>query len=312
MKAGTNMKIAGKTMYVFVLLTIIMVMRLAGHNSSSLVMTVGNSSVLNCSFKGNITLLKWTITPKAGGLCTLVYRADTKKTHRTTCSDNINLIFTADLPPALEIRQVELAQEGNYSCDVASAEGNFHKRYHLTVQAPPRLSLSCDEQGSPVCEAAAGKPPAQLSWAPEGSSTAEERCHDNGTVTVLSKFTACSTRVTNVTTCMVSHPAGNRSQSIACCPSEKIVTNVFLYACIITCVLIIITLLAVIYYFKLHGNRPCHKTKPPEIAPVHSQQDDTMEVEPYTTYVQKENVIYNSVSDLTVGQDLPQDSCPGT
>uniref|UniRef100_A0A8D2Q9G1 Ig-like domain-containing protein n=1 Tax=Zonotrichia albicollis TaxID=44394 RepID=A0A8D2Q9G1_ZONAL len=285
MKAGTNMKIAGKTMYVFVLLTIIMVMRLAGHNSSSLVMTVGNSSVLNCSFKGNITLLKWTITPKAGGLCTLVYRADTKKTHRTTCSDNINLIFTADLPPALEIRQVELAQEGNYSCDVASAEGNFHKRYHLTVQvqvhfgqrttaaqpgcakltaclspcwcfaAPPRLSLSCDEQGSPVCEAAAGKPPAQLSWAPEGSSTAEERCHDNGTVTVLSKFTACSTRVTNVTTCMVSHPAGNRSQSIACCPSEKIVTNVFLYACIITCVLIIITLLAVIYYFKLHGNR---------------------------------------------------------
>ncbi|KAM7032235.1 cell surface glycoprotein CD200 receptor 1-A-like [Passerculus sandwichensis] len=312
MKAGTNMKIAGKTAYVFVLLTITMVMRLAGHNSSALVMTVGNSSVLNCSFKGNITLLKWTITPKAGGLCTLVYRADKNKTHRTTCSDNINLIFRADLPPALEIWQVGLAQEGNYSCDVASAEGNFHKRYHLTVQAPPRLSLSCDEQGSPVCEAAAGKPPAQLSWAPEGSSTAEERCHDNGTVTVLSKFTACSTSVTSVTTCMVSHPAGNWSQSIACCPSEKIVTNVFLYACIITCVLIIITLLAVIYYFKLHGDRSCHRTKPPEIAPIHSQQDDTMEVEPYTTYVQKENVIYNSMSDLTVGQDLPQDLCPGT
>ncbi|KAF2981566.1 hypothetical protein EK904_001028 [Melospiza melodia maxima] len=204
MKAGTNMKIAGKTVYVFVLLTITMVMRLTGHNSSALVMTVGNSSVLNCSFKGNIALLKWTITPKAGGLCTLVYRADKNKTHRTTCSDNINLIFRADLPPDLEIRQVGLAQEGNYSCD-------------------------------------------------------------------------------------------------------KIVTNVFLYACIITCVLIIITLLAVIYYFKLHGDRPCHRTKPPEIAPIHSQQDDTMEVEPYTTYVQKENVIYNSMSDLTVGQDLPQD-----
>ncbi|XP_041266732.1 cell surface glycoprotein CD200 receptor 1 [Onychostruthus taczanowskii] len=178
--------------------------------------------------------------------------------------------------------------------------------------APPRLSLACDEQGSPVCEAAAGKPPAQLSWVPEGSFTAEEKCHDNGTVTVLSKFTACSTSVTNVTTCMVSHPAGNWSQTIACCPSEKTNTNVFLYACIITCVLIIITLLAVIYYFTLHSDRPCHKTKPPEIAPIHSQQDDTMEVEPYTTYVQKENVIYNSVSDLTVGQNLPQDLCPGT
>ncbi|KAL9867595.1 cell surface glycoprotein CD200 receptor 1 isoform 2-T2 [Geothlypis trichas] len=310
MKTGTNMKIAGKTVYVFVLLTVTMVMRLAGNNSSVLVMTVGNSPVLTCFLKGNMTMLKWTITPKAGGLCTLVYRVDKNETHRTTCSDNINWTFRAGLPLALEIRQVGLAQEGNYSCEAATTEGNFHTSYHLTVLAPPRLSLSCDEQGSPVCEAAVGKPPAQLSWVPEGSSTAEEKCHDNGTVTVLSKFTACSTNVTNVTTCMVSHPAGNWSQSIACCPSEKIDTNVFLYACIITCVLVIITLLPVIYYF--HGDRSCHKTKPPEIAPIHSQQDDTMEVEPYTTYVQKENVIYNSVSDLTVGQNLPQDVCPGT
>ncbi|NWY23991.1 MOR1B protein, partial [Pheucticus melanocephalus] len=183
---------------------------------------VGNSQVLTCPLKGNITLLRWTITPKAGGPCTLVYRADKNETHRTTCSDNINLTFRAGEPPALEIRQVGIAQEGNYSCEVASTEGNFHTRYHLTVlgkecaKSPPRLSLSCDEQGSPVCEAAAGKPQAQLSWVPEGSSTAEEKCHDNGTVTVLSKFTACSTNVTNVTTCMVSHPAGNWSQTIAC------------------------------------------------------------------------------------------------
>ncbi|NXP94116.1 MOR1A protein, partial [Passerina amoena] len=178
---------------------------------------VGNSQVLKCPFRGNMTMLRWTITPKAGGLCALVYRVDKNETHRTTCSDNINLTFRAGKPPALEIRQVGIAQEGNYTCEVAaSTEGNFHRRYHLTVVAPPRLSLSCDEQGSPVCEAAAGKPQAQLSWVPEGSSTAEEKCHDNGTVTVLSKFTACNTNVTNVTTCMVSHPAGNWSQTIAC------------------------------------------------------------------------------------------------
>lgn len=311
MKAGTNMMIAGKIVYVFVLLIITMVMRLAGNSSSVLVMTVGNSSVLTCPLKGNLTMLTWRITPKAGGLCTLVYRVDKNATHRTTCSDNINWTFRAGLPPALEIQQVGIAQEGNYTCEMVSTEGNFHTSYYLTVLAPPRLSLSCDEQGSPVCKAAAGKPPAQLSWVPEGSSTAEEKCHDNGTVTVLSKFTACSTNVTNVTICMVSHPAGNWSQSIACCPSEKISHNIFLYACIITCVLIIITLLAVIYYFKLHSDRPCHIPKPPDIAPIHSQQDDAMEVEPYTTYVQKENVIYNSMSDLTVGQNLPQDLCSG-
>ncbi|XP_005038628.1 PREDICTED: cell surface glycoprotein CD200 receptor 1-A-like [Ficedula albicollis] len=305
MKAGTNMKIAGKTVLVFVLLSITMVMTLAGSNIMS--MTVGDSSVLTCLIKGQVSMLTWTITPKVGDPCTLVYRIDTNTTYRANCSDNINLTFRAGLAPALEIQQVEIAQEGIYLCDVASTDGNFRRMYNLTVLAPPRLSLYCDEQGSPVCEAAVGKPPAQLSWGPESSSTAEEEHHDNRTVTVLSKFTACSTNVSNVTTCMVFHPAGNWSQSIACCPSEK--NSFFLHIGIITCVLIIITLLAAICYFKLHSDRLCHKTKPPEIAPIHSQQDDTMEVEPYTTYVQKENVIYNSVSDLTVGQNLPQDLC---
>ncbi|NXH47042.1 MOR1A protein, partial [Dicaeum eximium] len=177
---------------------------------------VGNSSVLTCPLKGKLSMLTWTITPKAGGLCTLVYRTDKNMTHRTNCSDNINWKFSPGLAPALEIRQLGIAQEGNYSCELASTEGNFHMMFHLTVLAPPRLSLYCDEQGSPVCEAAAGKPPAQLSWVPESSSSAEEKSHDNGTVTVLSKSPACSTNVSNVTTCMVAHPAGSWSQSIAC------------------------------------------------------------------------------------------------
>uniref|UniRef100_A0A8C3Q3Q2 Uncharacterized protein n=1 Tax=Geospiza parvula TaxID=87175 RepID=A0A8C3Q3Q2_GEOPR len=218
-KARATLKVVRKSICTIVFLTIAAVIGATGTYD---VMTVGNSSVLTCSPKGNITMLRWTITPKAGGLCTLVYRVDKNKTHRTTCSDNINWTFRPGQPPALEIRQVGIAQEGNYSCEAASTEGNFHTRYHLTVLASPRLSLSCDEQGSPVCEAAAGKPPAQLSWVPEGSSTAEEKCHNNGTVTVLSKFTACSTNVTNVTTCMVSHPAGNWSQSTPCCPSGEL------------------------------------------------------------------------------------------
>ncbi|NXE67179.1 MOR1A protein, partial [Calcarius ornatus] len=155
---------------------------------------VGNSSVLTCPLKGHVTMLKWTITPEAGDQCTLTYRFDKNETHRTNCSDNINWTF----------RAAQLCQTNSMHAPC------------WCFAAPPRLSLSCDEQGSPVCEAAAGKPPAQLSWVPEGSSTAEEKRHDNGTVTVLSKFTACSTNVTNVTTCVVSHPAGNWSQSISC------------------------------------------------------------------------------------------------
>ncbi|XP_075565684.1 cell surface glycoprotein CD200 receptor 1-A isoform X2 [Pelecanus crispus] len=305
MKAGADMKIAGKTVCVFVLLTITKVTRTVGNNSVSA--TVGSSSVLTCPTRSNIAMVTWKISPKDGGPCTLGYRADQNKTDRTNCSSSMNWKDIPDRDPTLEIRQVGIAHEGNYTCEVVAPEGNFHETYHLTVLVPPRLTLYCDDHGNPVCKAAAGKPAAQISWVLESNSTRSEEGHDNGTVTVLRKFTAYSTNVSNAT-CIMSHPSGNQSKSIACHLSR----NFFLYVFIILFFLSIITFMAVVYYFKPHSDRLCHKNKPPATAPTDSPQDDTMEVEPYTTYVQKENVIYNSVSDLTVGQNLPQGLLPAT
>ncbi|NXK26298.1 MOR1A protein, partial [Arenaria interpres] len=176
---------------------------------------VDSSSRFACSQKSNITMVTWKISPKVGGHCTLGYRADRNKTDRTNCSDSMNWKFRPDRDPSLEIRQVKIAHEGNYTCELVAAEGNFHKTYQLTVLVRPKLTLYCDDQGNPVCQAVAGKPAAQISWIRESNSTSSEEGHDNGTVTVFSKFTAHSTKVTN-TTCIVSHPAGNQSESIAC------------------------------------------------------------------------------------------------
>lgn len=90
---------------------------------------------------------------------------------------------------------------------------------HFAV--PPRLILHCDDHGNPVCEAEAGKPPAQISWDLESNSTPREEVHDDGTVTVVSTFTAHGTNVTN-TICIVSHPTGNQSKSVVCRPSSKL------------------------------------------------------------------------------------------
>ncbi|KAM9565848.1 cell surface glycoprotein CD200 receptor 1 [Guaruba guarouba] len=329
MKAGADMSIAGKTVCVFVLLTITKVTRTAENKRVSV--TVGNSSMLTCPPKSNRTMVTWKISPKVGGPCTLGYRSDQNKTDRTNCSDSMNWKFRPDRDPALEIQQVGIAHEGNYICEVVSTEGNFHETYHLTVLVPPRLTLYCDDHGNPVCEAVAGKPAARISWVLESSFTPKEEGHDNGTVTVVSKFTAYSSNMTNAT-CFVSHPAGNHSNSIACSPSEN---SFILRVSIILCFLSVLTFMAVIYYFKLRGNRPCHKTKPSETAQNRQtpqlrrtmqirpstnhgssgspeNMDDTMEVEPYTIYVQKENIIYNSVSDLTVEKNLPQGLLPAT
>ncbi|NXL49070.1 MOR1B protein, partial [Podilymbus podiceps] len=158
---------------------------------------VGNSFVLTCSPKSNITMVTWKISPKVGGSCTLGYRADKNETDRTNCSDSMNWKYRPDQDPALDIRQVGIAHEGNYTCEVVSTDGNFQQMYHLTVLGKALL------------------PHFTISWVLEGNSTPKEESHGNGTVTVLSKFTAHSTNVTH-TTCFVSHPAVNWSRSIAC------------------------------------------------------------------------------------------------
>ncbi|KFP78325.1 Cell surface glycoprotein CD200 receptor 1-A, partial [Acanthisitta chloris] len=176
---------------------------------------IGSNSQLACKLRPNLTVLTWKISPKVGGPCTLGYRADLNTTDRTNCSDSINWKFRPDLDAALEIRQVGIAQEGDYTCEIAATEGNYQERYYLTVLVHPRLSLYCDDRGTPVCEAAAGKPPAQVLWVVGSNSTPEEEGHKNGTVTVLSRFTEHSSNVINAT-CMVFHPAVNWSKSIVC------------------------------------------------------------------------------------------------
>ncbi|XP_040980696.1 cell surface glycoprotein CD200 receptor 1-B-like isoform X2 [Aquila chrysaetos chrysaetos] len=216
--ARATLKVVRKTTYTIVLLTIAAVTGATGNNRVSA--AVGNSCVLTCPPKSNITMVTWKISPKVGGPCTLGYRAAQNKTDRTNCSDSMNWKFRPDRDPALEIWQVGIDHEGNYTCEVVATEGNFHKTYHLTVLVPPRLTMYCDDHGNPVCKATAGKPAAQILWVLESNSTPKEEGHDNGTVTVLSTFTAYSTNVTN-TTCIVSHPAGNQSMTIACHPPAQ-------------------------------------------------------------------------------------------
>ncbi|XP_025968080.1 cell surface glycoprotein CD200 receptor 1-A-like isoform X2 [Dromaius novaehollandiae] len=304
MKAGADMKIAGKIACVSLLLIITKLKGTVGNNKKSA--AVGDSFALICSNKSDVIMVTWKISPKTGGHCTLGYRADLNQTNRTNCTENMSWKSRPDRDPTLQIQPVGRASEGNYICEMATREGNFHQTYHLTVLVPPELTVYCDSRGNPVCKAVAGKPAAQIWWVPASSSRPEEEDHGDETVTILSTFTGNGTDV-NSATCFVSHPAMSYNQSIAC-PSKDFTP----YISIIPGFLSIVIFIALIYYFKLHGGRLCHKSKPPETAPTHSLPDDITEVEPYTTYVQKENVIYNSVSDLTVEQNLPRGLLPVT
>ncbi|GAB0177678.1 mitochondrial enolase superfamily member 1 [Grus japonensis] len=55
----------------------------------------------------------------------------------------MNWKFRSDRDPTLEIRQVGIAHEGNYTCDVVTTEGNFHEMYYLTVLENSTRFLHC-------------------------------------------------------------------------------------------------------------------------------------------------------------------------
>ncbi|KAM9170570.1 cell surface glycoprotein CD200 receptor 1-A-like isoform 2-T2 [Pangshura tecta] len=263
----------------------------------------GSSVILTCGdiSREDLVSVTWKIRPRTGNHCTLAYRTDLNKTDRTNCSERMDWKSSPETDCALQIRQVTLTDEGCYIREAVTSGGNLHRTYNLTVLVPPEVTLTCDSNGTAVCKAAGGKPAAQVSWDPNGDPRTELENHTDGTVTVASIY---SPRETSIT-CLVSHPAWNTSQSKEC-PSDN--GNMFLqYFAISAGVLGILYILALIFFCKLHRRRVCYKSKIPETAPTHNVQDNNeqQELEPYASYVQKENVIYNTVYEVAVSEDLP-------
>ncbi|XP_019404362.1 PREDICTED: cell surface glycoprotein CD200 receptor 1-A-like isoform X2 [Crocodylus porosus] len=252
----------------------------------------------------SLVAVTWKIRPWSGAHCSLAYRVDTHTVNRTNCSESLDWKSEPEENFTLQLPSVQLTDEGFYICEMVTGDGNFHRCYRLTVLVPPKVTVNCDASGNVVCKAAAGKPAAQILWVPEGCHSATDESHPNGTVTVLSTCIANTTADSQVT-CSVSHPTGNQSPSIGC-PSEKGNEWVICVATLAGLIIGILFLLAFTYCYKLHHGRNCQKTKTPETAPTENVQDNhELELEPYTIFVQKENVIYNSVSDLTMRENVP-------
>uniref|UniRef100_A0A452FJF5 Ig-like domain-containing protein n=1 Tax=Capra hircus TaxID=9925 RepID=A0A452FJF5_CAPHI len=160
-------------------------------------------------------LVTWEIVLRDKPPCFRAYRRDTNQTIGGNCTDKrITWASRPDENPALQIDPVAITHDGNYTCQMATSDGNFHHEYHLQVLVPPEVTLVQTEKGTAVCKAAVGKPAAQIFWTPEGDcATEQEPYWGNGTVTVQSTCRWEDRHVLNVS-CSVSHLTGNKSLSI--------------------------------------------------------------------------------------------------
>uniref|UniRef100_A0A8C3KV71 Ig-like domain-containing protein n=1 Tax=Chrysolophus pictus TaxID=9089 RepID=A0A8C3KV71_CHRPC len=171
----------------------------------------GHEAVLNCSSISKLSLLMVTWKMKSSTSCFLAYRRDLNESRMLNCSERVMWKYSPDHDPALRIYPVDLNDEGNYTCEVVSSEGNFYFVFSLNVIVPPTLSLTSDKNGVAVCQATAGKPAAKISWIPASNHSVEKYVHHlNGTVTSFSYISWVNSTHPNVT-CLVTHPAVNQT-----------------------------------------------------------------------------------------------------
>ncbi|XP_029434547.1 cell surface glycoprotein CD200 receptor 1-A-like isoform X2 [Rhinatrema bivittatum] len=262
---------------------------------------VGTRIVLSCfnTSLALLTILTWKVELWDGYYCLLSFRTDSNNTFNNCSTMTWN--SRPDLNSSLHIDPVELTNEGNYTCETATVEGNFNKITIVSVLVPPVVSLTRDSSGGALCQASAGKPAAWISWSPGSSEHTETKQHTNGTVTVTSRYRTSNMNETDVT-CTVSHPMFSQSwnQSIVLSGTSS---HTALYAGISSGASIIIIIGTFLGLFLLHkqvGLRKCCRSTSPDVTLSYAQenvQDD--EVEPYASYVEKANVIYNCVSELS-------------
>ncbi|NWH53157.1 MOR1A protein, partial [Fregata magnificens] len=150
-------------------------------------------------------MVTWKV--KCSTCCLLTYRRDHSKTRKLNCSESMMWKYSPDSDPALCIYPVDLGDEGNYSCEMASGAVNFLFFSSLTVI----VTLTSDKSRAAVCQASAGKPAAHISWIPASNhSTEEEVHHPNRTVTRVSYIGWVNSTLPTVT-CLGTHPTANQT-----------------------------------------------------------------------------------------------------
>ncbi|XP_017403260.1 cell surface glycoprotein CD200 receptor 1 isoform X1 [Cebus imitator] len=263
---------------------------------------MGKNAVLCCPITLKYLIITWEIILKDQPSCKKAYKKETNETKETNCTDErITWVSRPDQNLDLQIRPVAITHDGYYRCIMGAPGGNFYHGYHLEVLVTPEVTLFQSRNGTVVCKAVAGKPAAQISWIPEGDCVTEQKCWNNGTVTVKS---ACHWEGHNVSTvtCRVSHLTGNRSLDIELLPVAGAKKSAKLYIPYIILAIILI-IVGFIFLLKISGCRK-YKWNKTEATPVVEED----EMQPYASYTEKNNPLYDTTNKVKVSQALQSEA----
>ncbi|XP_035390796.1 cell surface glycoprotein CD200 receptor 1 isoform X2 [Electrophorus electricus] len=250
----------------------------------------------------------WNITMQ-GKSCRIT--AAVNDTEYDTCQDGKTLERGPHGEFYLTIPKFSIKDEGNYNCDMSYRAGGYNTRIYVSAWNQPNLSIRLEQDHSvAVCEAAAGRPAASIHWETTWNTTLKDTTSqktENGLSTVMSRLPLPQNISLRDLWCVVavSHPNGTKIQILPLAALEKspVKWPYILLAVSATC--FTVALLTVFYLMRERllqlsiFRKVC--CEPKRSAPIEEklpQPHDPEEVEPYASYVQRVNSIYNSSAEL--------------
>ncbi|KAK2839908.1 hypothetical protein Q5P01_013648 [Channa striata] len=213
-----------------------------------------------------------------------------------SCGDKKSLQNISSSQPYLHIPTFATSDTGVYMCEWVYTGGSENYVINVAIRVTPTVSVRLEKKDNKtvaVCKAEKGKPAPNISWSHPGNHSTEVKPESDGYFTVLGRFEI---------------PEGMAPENLSCIVGNKywpLMEEVnpkkgnLLLLCLTICVVVVF--LAGILVFaqkKLVILRRCRhsdtssssKTPPTE---------DVEEVEPYASYVQRVNSIYNSSADFS-------------
>ncbi|KAL7384690.1 hypothetical protein ABVT39_006836 [Epinephelus coioides] len=259
-----------------------------------LTFNLGSEANLTCSNKtwNETIFVTWTLTLKnKNKICRIAFTPGDTSDY---CNDGKSLQNTSRGQSYLHIPNFSNDDVGDYRCESVYNGGVDVYLMHVNITVPPTISMWLEHKDNKmvaVCRAAGGKPAANISWSHAGNSLSVET-NSHGFLTVESRLELPEGMDTENLSCVVRHQYWEEKRSIKL-PKAGYVPRLF----IIGGVVIIVLLAGVLFFIqqKLILRR-CKKsvTSPSKPPPT----EDVEEVEPYASYVQRVNSIYNSSADL--------------
>ncbi|XP_039861601.1 cell surface glycoprotein CD200 receptor 1-A isoform X1 [Simochromis diagramma] len=248
----------------------------------------GRDVNLTCSDKmwNETFYVIWTIELINKDRCTIKFNSDGQNTD--TCNDGKSLRNTSSAQPYLHIPKFSKNDVGIYTCEFAYRGGATNCKIYVNITVTPVMKAWLEHKDNitvAICIAENGNPAANISWSHARNSSVEQLPGKNGCFTVVSRLELPEGMPKNLS-CTISH---QNLTEILFPEFQKVkVYYIWLYALIAG---IIIAFMAGVLFFvvtklRQHQQSDTSSSKSPPI-------EDVEEVEPYASYVQRVNSIYN-------------------